>query len=346
MKKPQSLFHNLLLLLLLFTPLISPQASTQKQTPFPAEWIIDTDMGPDDVMAILYFLKQPKVNVRAITIEGDGNAHCQAAFRNLQGLLLLLHQTQIPLACGRTTPLRGTHHFPKSVLKLCDSLANTPLQKPPTRLAQWTAKDLLIKTLKETHNQLNILALGPLTTLAEVFTEHPKLKAKVHMIYIMGGAIKVPGNIPDVITESENHRAEWNIYLDPYAAQTLFQSGLPLTLIPLDVTNQALIDQSFYLKLKKKQNTPTARFVYSLLSHHKKMLLAQTWYFWDPMAAVIARHEELAHFEILPLTVQQSPEALAGTTVIDLQQGANLRVALKVHVEKMKETLLEGWNQQ
>ncbi len=332
------MFQFLLVLLLLFAPNVNAQSLVSSSS----DWIIDTDMGPDDAVAILYFLNQPGIKVKAITIESNGNAHCEAAYHNLQGLLQLVHQTHIPVACGRATPLRGRHQFPKEVLDLCDRLADTPLQKPRKALPSFSAKDLLIQTLKKAQKPLAILAIGPLTTLAEVVMEEPGLKAKIREVYMMGGAVRVPGNIREVVLDSGNRRAEWNMYIDPYAADKLFHSGLALTLVPLDATNRVVIDQVFYQRLAKRQSTAVARFVYSLLAHNKKMLMAGNYYLWDPMAAVLAVDGGLARVEELRLGVRQGPEAWAGATVVDGKRGGRARVVMEVWGERIKDRLLEG----
>ncbi len=319
--------------------LAEPPAARQQ------EWLIDTDVGPDDAIALLYLLKQPSVKVTAITIESDGNAHCQPAFANVAGLLQLAGQRNIPLACGRSTPLRGTHHFPQNVLDSCDRMANTPLPQSTLPRSRKTAKDLMIETLNKAAKPMNILAIGPLTTLAEVFEQQPQLKAKVHMVYIMGGAIRVPGNIHETVASNLNQSAEWNIYLDPYAADQLFHSGLPLTLVPLDVTNQALVDHAFYEQLQQQQQTPAAKFVSSLLDHKKQQLQSKTWYLWDPLAALIAMNESLTRFEVLPLSVRQEPEAWSGATVIDKKHGGKVRVSIGIQSEKLKRQLITGLNQ-
>jgi len=308
------------------------------------EFIIDTDVGMDDAIAILYLLKRPDITVKAITIEGDGNAHCKAAFANLQGLLKLVHRTGIPAACGRPTPLAGNHQFPQKVLDLCDRLAGTPLDKPQVNPPQQTAKNLLITTLRSSSHPIDILAIGPLTTIAEAFDEQPNLKNKIRMIYQMGGAIRVPGNIQDVNPKLDNKVAEWNIYIDPLAAQKVFHSGVPMTLVPLDVTNQVPIDYSFYQHIKKNNKSPGTNFIHELLDRNKKWILSNTWYFWDPMAAVIASDESIAIIEKQPLTVILQPESQSGATVIDTKNGAPIRVVTKINVEKFKTLLLDTLN--
>jgi len=307
----------------------------------PRPLLIDTDVGIDDAIAILYVLKNPQFKVKAITIEPSGNTHCKTGYDNVQGLLNLSRHLNIPAACGRSQPLQGSHVFPKAILDSCDTLADTPLAKPQYQFSTKTAKSLIIQTLKAAPESIDVLAIGPLTTLAQVLSSNSHLKTKIRMIYLMGGAINIPGNIEDVDPQAHNKVAEWNIYIDPLAAKKVFESGVPITLVPLDVTNQVPLDGTFYHQLKKTHKTPEAKFVYELIKHEEKMLWANLWYFWDPMAAVIAGHEEIATVEMLPLRV----DLLSGATLVDKKKGVLIRVVTKVDAEKFKQLLLDTLNQ-
>jgi pyrimidine-specific ribonucleoside hydrolase len=334
-------FISLIVFILFFIP--DSYAKLAESSP---AWVIDTDVGPDDVLAFLYLLNQPQIKIKAITIEADGNTHCKSAFRIIKGLLALTQRPKIPVACGRSTPLQGKHHFPKKILASGDQIAQLFPKQAKLRPPRQTAKALLIETLRDTPQPLNILALGPLTTLSEVFEERPELKNKVRQIYLMGGALKVPGNIKEVDPSSSNKVAEWNIYLDPYAAKKVFHSGVTLTLVPLDLTNQAPIDLPFYKRLESQQNSVSAKLAYHLLEQNKPLLLAKAWYFWDPLAAVIATDESFTQIEVLRLAVHLKPENLSGGTFIDEKGGTLTRVCVKIDIEKFKKKLLQGWNKE
>ena len=303
-------------------------------------FIIDTDVAPDDVIAILYLLKQPSAHIEAITIEADGNAHCKPAFNNIRKLLQMTHHEYIPVACGQSTPLKGSHQFPQQILQSCDTLNGVMPENPDIKIPQRSAEELMTATLASAKKPVSILAIAPLTTIAQVLEKHPDLKNKISQIYIMGGAIHVAGNIIDIEPKNRNETAEWNIYIDPYAAEKVFHSGIKITLVPLDVTNTVLIDNEFYQALKNNHRSPEANFVFEMLKHNEKMLFSHIWYFWDPMAAVLAMQPTLGDFETFPLSVKQSPEKLSGTTVIDKTNGADIRVAMKIQPQLFKNHLI------
>jgi inosine-uridine nucleoside N-ribohydrolase len=302
----------------------------------PKNFIIDTDAAPDDVIAILYFLKQPDVHIEAITIESDGNAHCKPAFNNIKKVLQITHHEAIPVACGQPAPLKGSHRFPEDILKECDTLMGVMPENPQIQIPKQSAEALMSSTLDSAKKPVFILAIAPLTTIAQVLEKHPDLKNKISQIYIMGGAIKVAGNIKDIDPENINETAEWNIYIDPYAAERVFHSGVKITLVPLDVTNTIMIDNDFYQSIKNNHRSPEANFVFEILDHNKKMIFSNIWYFWDPMAAVLSLQPKLARFKTLLLSVKQSPEKLSGANVIDKTHGTKIRVAMKIQRQLFK----------
>lgn len=306
----------------------------------PKHFIIDTDVAPDDVIAILYLLKQPHVHIDAITIEANGNAHCKPALNNIKKILQMTHHESIPVACGQDTPLKGEHKFPKNILYDCDTLMGLMPEHPIIDVPKQSAEELIRSVLETAKNPVSILAIAPLTTIAQVVEKHPLLKRHIEHIYIMGGALNVPGNIQDIDHESPNEVAEWNIYIDPYAADQVLHSGVNITLVPLDVTNTVLMDEEFYESLKSEPRSVEAKFVFEILNHNKQMLLSHLWYFWDPMAAVLSLHPELMNLETRPISVKQSPEASAGAIVIDEINGANTQIAMFVNGQKFKHHLI------
>ena len=310
-------------------------------------FIIDTDVGVDDAIAMLYLLQHPEIQIKAITITGDGNAHCKPALRNTLGLLRMMNQPSIPVACGQEKPLMGNHHFPTNVLNESDTLAGADLLLPPPypkRNNRHTAVDLMIKTLQNSSEPVTILAIGPLTNIAQALQKEPQIKNHIRTIYIMGGAIHAAGNIPAVVPTSKNISAEWNIYIDPLAAQIVLNKKIPIVLIPLDITAQLPIDMKFYNTIKKNHQSPAATFVFTLLKNNISMIREHGWYFWDPLAAVISSDESIARFQTQRIKVLLEPEIRSGSTIIDRNNGFNVRVVTYVNKKQFKIILLKYLN--
>ena len=178
--------------------------------------IIDTDMALDDWLAILYLLQRPEVDVLAVTVTGAGEAHCEPGVQNALGLLALAGNPDIPIACGRETPLQGDHTFPQWLRDYVDTLLGLELPANPNPAFDGSAVDLLTSAIQESSEKVTVVTLGPLTNIAEAFETDPTLIGNIEMIYIMGGAVDVPGNVGFMV--SGNDAAEANIYVDPSAA--------------------------------------------------------------------------------------------------------------------------------
>jgi inosine-uridine nucleoside N-ribohydrolase len=181
--------------------------------------LIDTDMALDDWMAILYLLQRPDVDVQAITVTGAGEAHCEPGVQNALDLAALAGRPEIPVTCGRETPLEGSHVFPPSWRTNVDAMADLSIPSSSSRPHDQDAAGLIAGTIRDKAGDLTIITLGPLTNLAEAFLVDPSLAEEVKQIYIMGGAFSVPGNVNDAPELGINNDvAEWNIYVDPHAA--------------------------------------------------------------------------------------------------------------------------------
>lgn len=330
MKVSVELTKALLVLYLFFlvVPLPSKAASILQPV------IIDTDAGLDDAIAILYLLKRQDVDVKAITIASDGLTKCDAAFRNISGLLSLMQKTNIPVACGRDTPLQGNHQFPIKWVEHSATLEGAAHLLPKTinPIAR-NAVDLFIDTITHSSKPVTVLAIGPLTNVAEAIQRNPSIKKNIRSIYIMGGAIHAPGNLNEA-PPAKNQTAEWNIYIDPYAADIVLSAKIPVILIPLDITNKMPIDWAFYQKLKPQQHA-AANFIYELFKHNEAVIKRKQWYFWDPLAAMLVTDESSATCKNQPIKIQID----TGAMILNKKIGNLVRVCENAD-KKYFETLL------
>jgi inosine-uridine nucleoside N-ribohydrolase len=287
--------------------------------------VIDTDVAEDDWMAILYLLRHPHVSVKAITVTGTGEAHSEPGARHSLGLLALAGQPDIPVAWGTETPLGGGQPFPDSVREAIDNLMGLSLPSNPKAPIEHGAVELLISIVKDSPHKVTVLTLGPLTNLAEAMQAEPSLADNLEMIYMMGGAVDVRGNVFGEMAGIANTVAEWNIFCDPLAANTVFHSGAPITLVPLDATNDVPVTQAFCRRIEDDRGTPEADFVHRVLAKTVPRIGTGHYYFWDPLAAAILTDESLASLERRRLTVvvEEGPEA--GRTK-PADGGANMRV--------------------
>lgn len=195
--------------------------------------IIDTDPGQDDAMAILLALASPEeIEVLGITAVA-GNVPLALTQVNARKVCELAGKPDVKVYAGCDRPLDRTlvtaeHVHGKS------GLDGPDLPDPVMPLQEAHAVDFIIDTLRAANSgTVTLCALGPLTNLALAFRKAPDIIPRVQEIVIMGGAYFEVGNVTPT--------AEFNIYVDPHAADIVFKSGIPLVVMPLDVTHKALV---------------------------------------------------------------------------------------------------------
>lgn len=247
--------------------------------------IVDTDAGSDDFMAVSLLLAHPSVRIDAITVV-NGLAHVDAGARNMGRLLDLAGRKSVPVFAGRDTPLRGRNEFPAEWRKISDDLPGVslpPATRPPDHQR---AADYLVDRLRNAREPVQILALGPLTNLAEAYERDHSIARNIAEIVLMGGAVRVPGNLQDGgVFHTDNSTAEWNIFIDPMAARIIFRSGIPIRLIALDATNKVKIGPEFLREFSAKKLTPLGRAVGQVLEADRETINQGIFYAWDPLAA-------------------------------------------------------------
>ena len=199
----------------------------------PQKIIIDTDPGQDDAVAILLALASPEeLEVLGITAVA-GNVPLELTARNARIVCELAGRPDMPVFAGCDRPLRrplvtAEHVHGKT------GLDGPVLPEPTMPLQEQHAVDFLIETLRrEPEGSVTLCPLGPLTNIATAFERAPDIIGRVGHIVLMGGAYFEVGNITPA--------AEFNIYVDPEAAEVVFRSGVPLTVMPLDMTHKALV---------------------------------------------------------------------------------------------------------
>ena len=302
--------------------------------------LIDTDAGSDDLMAIAFLAAQPSVRIDAVTVV-NGLAHPDAGAKNIARLLDLAGRKDIPVFAGRGTPLQGKAEFPAEWRKISDDLPGVTLPDASRPPESKPAADYLIERLRDQTRPLRILALGPLTNLAEALKREPSVAGAIEELVIMGGALRVPGNLGDGgAFKTNNTTAEWNIFIDPLAARIVFRSGIPIRLIPLDATNKVSVDLAFLTKFQSGAHSPLARVVAQVLQADRDSIHAGIFYAWDPLAAVALLHPAVVKTTSLHIDIRQDPPE-AGRT-IQSPGRPNARVALDADAAAWSNLFLEA----
>ncbi len=303
---------------------------------------IDTDCAFDDWLALAYLTQCPKVALKAVTVAATGEAHASAGVESALRILAL-QTDEIAVTSGRDRPLKGNHSFPLLVRLAMDSRLAIRFPKTELKRSRQDSQTLLANVIRASPEKVSLLSLAPLTNMASLLLEYPELVDKIDMIYVMGGALNVPGNLREMMPNTKNRFAEWNIYIDYYAADVVFRSGAAITLIPLDVTNQVPLTDSFYTRLVYKPRTPAAEFVAQVVKRVKSLSGKRTLTFWDLVAATIATYPEVGKFESRCLRVEQTAGNMLGHVVED-QSCRPVRVCTEVDQSAVELLVLNTLN--
>lgn len=245
-------------------------------TPSIRSVIVDTDAGPDDLIALAYLLCRVDVVVEAVTI-ACGVAYGERGARNVLRLLSLAGQSSVPVFVGEQRPLDGGRTFPEAWRERACSLPEGLLPEIRGAPQAQEAASFLRTRLGRGLPPVRMLALGPLTNLARA-ESGPALCD----IVAMGGALEHPGNV------AGKTGAEWNFYADPAAANIVCALGVPMMLVTLDAAQRVPLSASLAGRIGQALHRPLAGFVSGLIRRLGHELRA-----WDPLAAVALTHPEV-----------------------------------------------------
>ena len=206
--------------------------------------IIDTDPGVDDALAILLALRSPELKVEAITPVA-GNVPLDYTLPNALRLVEIAGRTDVPVAAGASHPL-VRNLITAAHVHGNNGLAGVDFPPPKIKPVKETATEIIRRLVRASPGEITIVAVGPLTNVATALRADPDLSSLLRSIVIMGGSLSA-GNVTPA--------AEFNIYADPEAARIVFDAGVPLTMVGLDVTRKALFTPE-HLKILQAGTTP------------------------------------------------------------------------------------------
>ncbi|MCD5402948.1 MAG: nucleoside hydrolase [Dehalococcoidia bacterium] len=266
------------------------------------QFIIDTDPGVDDAIAILMAMASSEIEILGLTTVG-GNVPLARATRNALSLLQAASRSDIPVAKGASRPLRGKFayapyfHGPSGLSQRLPDPANGPVEDGAVKF--------LYDQLTGERGEVVLVALGPLTNLAVLLRERPIALEQAKQIVVMGGAVNTPGNVTP--------EAEFNFYCDPVAADIVLSSRLPITMVDLAACRQVKIGREQALGLKSA--TPLGRLMLDMLQgwFHREPS-REEFEFCDPLAMAIALHPAIATATKVDLDVGIENGELLGAT--------------------------------
>jgi inosine-uridine nucleoside N-ribohydrolase len=299
--------------------------------------VIDCDPGHDDAIAILLALASPELEVLGITTVA-GNSTLANTTANALRVLELAGRTEIRVAAGADRPLFRTLVTAESVHGR-SGLEGPRLADPTTEPVPEPAVDFLARLLLEAERPVTLVPVGPLTNIALLLATHPGVIDRIEGIVSMGGAMNL-GNVTPA--------AEFNIYVDPEAAARVYGSGLPITMVGLDVTHRALLTREHADQLRGRGRC--GRFVAELLDffisnypRNRPQLGGAPIH--DALAVAHLIRPELIRTEPVAVAVDTQSELNRGRTVVDrwgvTGQAPNAAVGVEVDSEGFSQLLVD-----
>lgn len=278
----------------------------------PRPIIIDCDPGVDDAIALLLAFASPELEILGITTVA-GNVPLALTQKNARQICELAHRTQIPVYAGCPRPILRSLATAEEVHGTT-GLFGVDLPEPALPLQSQHGVDFLIETVMTADRPVTLATLGPLTNLAVALIKAPQIAKNIAEVVAMGGAV-THGNI----TPS----AEFNLYVDPHAAEVVFSSGMAVTMIGLDATHQVLTTPD-RLNQMKAIGTPVAHAAATLLSHYgshdaERFGMAGSP-LHDPCVIAYLLQPHLFTTKKCYVTVETQSELAIGRTIVDWWQ--------------------------
>jgi purine nucleosidase/pyrimidine-specific ribonucleoside hydrolase len=294
---------------------------------------VDDDGSPDGTIALLYFLSHPLFDVRAVTIS-CGEAHPELFAPHIQRLLAGLGRAEIPVGAGRSAPLEGDNAFPEPWRQASDDFWGIAVPEAPVSTEPVPAAELIAETINNSPQPVTVFVSGNHTNLAEALRLDPGIAENIREVRIMGGSIHVPGNIGSDWPEIDNTVAEWNIWVDPVAADEVFTSGVQIYLTPLDATDQVVWTEQDAARWSTSGSAEGAMAA-DLLQWTLESWSVEGVYIWDLVAAVNSGEPELCAENPLSVEVLVEPGPDQGRTVIT-DDPPNASVCLDLDSEQVR----------
>lgn len=221
--------------------------------------IVDTDMGWDDILSLLYLIKHPEIEILGVTVTGCGETDLRWGTVIAKALMELGGQAQAAVCAGTSTPLKFNHVFPQAFKNdMNDIMGLLGTLNPPESLNvdSRPAWQFLAEALGRTDEKITLLCLGGFTNPARMLEAYPSARLDtLTEIVAMAGAVYVDGNVALLNNARDewdqgpvyatNHGAEWNVFVDPLAAKIILDAPIPLTLVPLDACNYVVMDPGY-----------------------------------------------------------------------------------------------------
>lgn len=304
----------------------------------PRRVLLDCDPGHDDAMAILLAAASPAIDLVAITTVA-GNQTLEKTTFNARRVCSLAGIVDVPIAAGRARPL-ARDLVVAADIHGASGLDGVDWAEPTVPRDPRDGVDVIVEAALGGDSRLTIVAVGPLTNVAAALRQAPEMAGRVERISIMGGAIGL-GNV----TPS----AEFNIYVDPEAADEVFQAGIPITLVPLEVTHRALATEDVLARITSL-GTPVAEASVALMRFfadtYRRVFDFDAPAVHDPCAVVAVTDPTIVTTRPMHVAIDTASSISLGRTACDVYgktgNPPNADVGIGLDVGRFWETMISA----
>jgi inosine-uridine nucleoside N-ribohydrolase len=294
----------------------------------PVRVIIDTDPGVDDAFALLLAMRSPELKIEGITPVA-GNVPLEFTLPNALRMMEIAGRTDIPVAAGAKTPLLR-RLVTAAYAHGENGLGGAVFPEPTTKPIAEPAAEFIRRTVNKYPGEVTLITLGPLTNIAAALDSDEELAGMVRGLIMMGGSLS-GGNITPA--------AEFNIYVDPEAARIVFQSGIPITMVGLDVTRRTSLTDAYVKVLEAAQNPVSqaaAKIGRKAIDHNRQQGFLVGPNMHDSLAVAAFLDPSIVKWADFYVDVETTGELTAGETVGYSPNAGDLRR----NPEKEKEAAL------
>jgi inosine-uridine nucleoside N-ribohydrolase len=273
--------------------------------------LLDVDTGVDDALALMLAMRSPEFEILGITTV-SGNVPVARSTANTLLVLEILEAPAIPVVAGAPAPLVRAP-ITATQVHGTDGLGNVSVSHPPPkRCPDEGAAEFLLETIRRFPGELTLIATGPLTNVAMAIQRDGTTMRRLGGLFIMGGAIRVPGNLGPV--------TEFNFGVDPEAAAIVFGAGLNPTLVPLDVTEQVVLSRKDVDGATGTLGDFIREMTATTMAFHQEHDGFDGMFLHDPLVVGIVLDPTFARGQVLHVGVERRGELTAGMAVADLRR--------------------------
>jgi inosine-uridine nucleoside N-ribohydrolase len=273
----------------------------------PFRVIIDTDPGVDDALALLFAMRSAELKIEGITPVA-GNVPLELTLPNALRMVEIAGRADIPVAVGAKWPLMRRLVTAAQVHGE-NGLGGAVFPEPTTKPIAEPAAEFIRRIVRKYPSEVTLLTIGPLTNIATVLNGDPELAVMVRSLVMMGGSLS-GGNITPA--------AEFNIYVDPEAARIVFQSGLPITMVGLDVTRRTSLTDDHVHVLQAAENPVSqaaAKIARNAIDHTRAQGFLVGPNMHDSLAVAAFLDPSILKWKEYYVDVETAGELTAGETV-------------------------------